>query len=87
MSFTLASIRQADLGSKKTGGRHHTQDFSSETALKRKIHMKVVRANEKVVLFGANSNGQSAPNKGNYSDYIYFKNTFANFSLSSVSKQ
>ena len=29
MSFTLENIRQADLGSKKTGGRHHTQDFSS----------------------------------------------------------
>jgi hypothetical protein len=87
MSFTLASIRQADLGSKKTGGRHHTQDFSSETALKRKIHMRVAGADEKVVLFGANCNGQSVPNKGNSSDYIYFRNLYTRFPLSSVSKQ
>jgi len=87
MSFTLANVRQADLGSKKTGGRHHTQDFSSETALKRKIQMRVAVKDEKVVLFGANGNGQSVPNKGISSDYIYFKNIYTRFQLSTVSKQ
>ena len=87
MSFTLANIRQADLGSKKTGGKHHTQDFSSETALKRKIHARVASTDKKVVLFGENSNGHTVPNKGNSSDFIYFKNIYPRMSLMSVTKQ
>ena len=87
MRFTLASIRQADLGSKKTGSKHHTQDFSSETAIKRKIQVKVASADKKVVLFGENSNGHAEPNKGNSSDYIRFKNIYPRMSLRSVTKQ
>ena len=87
MSFTLSSIRQADLGSKKSGTKHHTQDFSSSTALKRKIHAKVASSDEKVILFGENNNGQTAPNKGNSSDYIYFKNIYPRMSLRSLTKQ
>jgi hypothetical protein len=87
MSFTLANIRQSDLGSKKTGTKHHTQDFSSGTALKRKIHARVASVDKKVVLFGENCNGQSVPNKGSSSDYIFFKNLYPRMSLSSVTKQ
>jgi hypothetical protein len=83
----INTLRQSDLGSKKTGTKHHTQDFSSQTAIKRKIQSKVVHGDQKSTLFGATNNGLHAPNKGNSSDYIHFKSIYSSLSLFNVTKR